>query len=149
MYVWRNGDGQTLVEVDWSGRGETGWYNTYFFHQPALEQATAAEDRGHSGDPAFELELHSADQMRRAAAAAPVQAWERLVPHRAGVLHHHDQPDLSGAARRLYAGVGRRPCDDVKNEEKTGPAQPVGANADRPAVPAWLKSCRRARRPPT
>lgn len=39
MYVWRNGDGQTLVEVDWSGRGESGWYNTYFFHQPALEDA--------------------------------------------------------------------------------------------------------------
>lgn len=37
MYVWRNGDGATLVEVDWSGRGESGWYNTYFFSQPALE----------------------------------------------------------------------------------------------------------------
>ncbi|MFT4083339.1 MAG: bifunctional 3-(3-hydroxy-phenyl)propionate/3-hydroxycinnamic acid hydroxylase [Nocardioides sp.] len=37
MYVWRNGAGQTLVEVDWSGRGESGWFNTYFFHQPALE----------------------------------------------------------------------------------------------------------------
>ncbi|MBX7445911.1 bifunctional 3-(3-hydroxy-phenyl)propionate/3-hydroxycinnamic acid hydroxylase [Arthrobacter sp. MAHUQ-56] len=37
MYVWRNGQGQTLVEVDWSGRGESGWYNTYFFNQPALE----------------------------------------------------------------------------------------------------------------
>ncbi|NIH88346.1 bifunctional 3-(3-hydroxy-phenyl)propionate/3-hydroxycinnamic acid hydroxylase [Amycolatopsis granulosa] len=37
LYVWRNGDGETLVEVDWSGRGESGWYNTYFFSQPALE----------------------------------------------------------------------------------------------------------------
>jgi 3-(3-hydroxy-phenyl)propionate hydroxylase len=37
MYVWRNGQGETLVEVDWSGRGESGWYNTYFFNQPALE----------------------------------------------------------------------------------------------------------------
>src|SRR6478672_385076 len=37
MYVWKNGQGQTLVEVDWSGRGESGWYNTYFFNQPALE----------------------------------------------------------------------------------------------------------------
>ena len=37
MYVWRNGSGQTLVEVDWSGLGESGWYNTYFFNQPALE----------------------------------------------------------------------------------------------------------------
>lgn len=39
MYLWRNGDGQTLVEVDWSGRGESGWYNTFFFHQPTLEAA--------------------------------------------------------------------------------------------------------------
>ncbi|MEU4660014.1 bifunctional 3-(3-hydroxy-phenyl)propionate/3-hydroxycinnamic acid hydroxylase, partial [Streptomyces sp. NPDC023723] len=39
MYVWRNGAGQTLVEVDWSGLGESGWYNTYFFSQPALENA--------------------------------------------------------------------------------------------------------------
>jgi 3-(3-hydroxy-phenyl)propionate hydroxylase len=37
MYVWRNGDGKTLVEVDWSGLGESGWYNTYFFHQPSME----------------------------------------------------------------------------------------------------------------
>ncbi|WP_246284636.1 bifunctional 3-(3-hydroxy-phenyl)propionate/3-hydroxycinnamic acid hydroxylase MhpA [Gordonia asplenii] len=42
MYSWRNGDGQTLVEVDWSGRGESGWYNTYFFNQPALEDALDA-----------------------------------------------------------------------------------------------------------
>lgn len=39
MYTWHNGDGDTLVEVDWSGYGESGWYNTYFFHQPALEDA--------------------------------------------------------------------------------------------------------------
>jgi 3-(3-hydroxy-phenyl)propionate hydroxylase len=39
MYVWRDGAGRTLVEVDWSGRGESGWYNTYFFHQPSLEDA--------------------------------------------------------------------------------------------------------------
>jgi 2-polyprenyl-6-methoxyphenol hydroxylase-like FAD-dependent oxidoreductase len=38
MYVWRNGEGQTLVEVDWSGLGESGWHNTYFFHQPSLEE---------------------------------------------------------------------------------------------------------------
>lgn len=38
MYVWRNGAGQTLLEVDWTGRGESGWHNTYFFHQPSLEE---------------------------------------------------------------------------------------------------------------
>ncbi len=39
MYVWTNGAGETLVEVDWSGLGESGWYNTYFFDQPSLEHA--------------------------------------------------------------------------------------------------------------
>ncbi len=38
MYVWRNHDGDVLEEVDWSGLGESGWFNTYFFHQPALEE---------------------------------------------------------------------------------------------------------------
>lgn len=38
MYIWRNRDEQSLVEVDWSGLGESGWYNTYFFHQPTMEE---------------------------------------------------------------------------------------------------------------
>ncbi|ABK75492.1 bifunctional 3-(3-hydroxy-phenyl)propionate/3-hydroxycinnamic acid hydroxylase [Mycolicibacterium smegmatis] len=42
MYRWRNGDDDTLLDVDWSGRGESGWYNTYFFNQPALEDALEA-----------------------------------------------------------------------------------------------------------
>ncbi|OXM63581.1 MULTISPECIES: bifunctional 3-(3-hydroxy-phenyl)propionate/3-hydroxycinnamic acid hydroxylase [Amycolatopsis] len=46
LYVWRNGDGETLVEVDWSGRGESGWYNTYFFSQPALEARLDSIIRG-------------------------------------------------------------------------------------------------------
>lgn len=37
MYVWQNASEDVLLEVDWSGIGESGWYNTYFFHQPALE----------------------------------------------------------------------------------------------------------------
>lgn len=37
MYVWKNAREDVLLEVDWSGIGESGWYNTYFFHQPALE----------------------------------------------------------------------------------------------------------------
>lgn len=42
LYRWQNGAGQTLLEVDWSGRGESGWFNTYFFHQPALEERLGA-----------------------------------------------------------------------------------------------------------
>lgn len=38
MYVWVNDDDAVLLEVDWRGLGKSGWYNTYFFHQPALEQ---------------------------------------------------------------------------------------------------------------
>ena len=42
MYVWRNADLETLVEVDWSGISSSGWYNTYFFSQPALEDRMEA-----------------------------------------------------------------------------------------------------------
>ncbi|WP_344160073.1 FAD-dependent monooxygenase, partial [Kribbella yunnanensis] len=38
MYVWMNAEGRSLVEVDWSGLGESGWFNTYFFNQPELER---------------------------------------------------------------------------------------------------------------
>lgn len=38
LYYWHDNQGRTLVEVDWSGLGESDWYNVYFFHQPALEK---------------------------------------------------------------------------------------------------------------
>lgn len=37
FYIWTDAEGQPILKVDWSGRGESGWYNTNFFHQPALE----------------------------------------------------------------------------------------------------------------
>lgn len=37
MYAWRNADRQTLLEVDWSGVGPTGWHTANFFTQPKLE----------------------------------------------------------------------------------------------------------------
>lgn len=37
LYVWVNGDDETLMEVDWRGLDPSGWNNTYFYHQPALE----------------------------------------------------------------------------------------------------------------
>ncbi|MGW4241894.1 bifunctional 3-(3-hydroxy-phenyl)propionate/3-hydroxycinnamic acid hydroxylase MhpA [Nocardia sp. NPDC004722] len=37
IYRWENANQDLLLEVDWAGSGESGWYNTYFFHQPALE----------------------------------------------------------------------------------------------------------------
>ncbi|MGW4357089.1 bifunctional 3-(3-hydroxy-phenyl)propionate/3-hydroxycinnamic acid hydroxylase, partial [Nocardia sp. NPDC004582] len=45
LYRWENADRQVLLEVDWSGHGESGWYNTYFFHQPALEERLEARLR--------------------------------------------------------------------------------------------------------
>jgi 3-(3-hydroxy-phenyl)propionate hydroxylase len=38
LYIWRNAARETLLAVDWSGQGESGWHNTYFFHQPSLER---------------------------------------------------------------------------------------------------------------
>lgn len=37
LYVWVNGDDQVLHEVDWTGIDPSGWNNTYFYNQPALE----------------------------------------------------------------------------------------------------------------
>jgi len=37
MYVWVNGEGQTLHLVDWTGIDPSGWNNTYFYNQPALK----------------------------------------------------------------------------------------------------------------
>ena len=37
MYVWKNQSGETLLKVDWSGHGSSGWNNTYFFNQPDLK----------------------------------------------------------------------------------------------------------------
>ena len=59
MYSWRNGDGETLIEVDWSGYGESGWYNTYFFNQPDLEDA-------------FDAKIHELDNVR------VMRGWEAL-----------------------------------------------------------------------
>jgi 3-(3-hydroxy-phenyl)propionate hydroxylase len=38
LYIWRNAARETLLAVDWTGQGESGWHNTYFFHQPSLER---------------------------------------------------------------------------------------------------------------
>ena len=37
LYVWVNSDDQVIHEVDWTGIDPSGWNNTYFYHQPALE----------------------------------------------------------------------------------------------------------------
>ncbi len=43
IYEWRNGSGQTLLRFDWSGTGPSGWPAASMFHQPALEDALAAQ----------------------------------------------------------------------------------------------------------
>ncbi|AHH19981.1 3-(3-hydroxy-phenyl)propionate/3-hydroxycinnamic acid hydroxylase [Nocardia nova SH22a] len=45
IYRWENADREILLEVDWTGRGESGWYNTYFFNQPAVEERLLAKLR--------------------------------------------------------------------------------------------------------
>lgn len=37
LYVWRNAERNTLLNVDWSGVGPTGWHTSNFFTQPLLE----------------------------------------------------------------------------------------------------------------
>jgi 2-polyprenyl-6-methoxyphenol hydroxylase-like FAD-dependent oxidoreductase len=44
-YEWRNADNATLLRIDWSGHGPSGWPTANFFSQPDLEKvlATAVE----------------------------------------------------------------------------------------------------------
>lgn len=38
LYVWVNGADETLHLVDWTGIDPSGWNNTYFYNQPAVER---------------------------------------------------------------------------------------------------------------
>lgn len=38
LYVWVNGADETLHLVDWRGIDPSGWNNTYFYNQPAIER---------------------------------------------------------------------------------------------------------------
>jgi 2-polyprenyl-6-methoxyphenol hydroxylase-like FAD-dependent oxidoreductase len=82
MYRWRNGAGEALVDVDWSGRGESGWYNTYFFYQPSLEEA-------------FDSLIRPLDNVR------VMRGWEAVSltqrPHQATVVIRADGGDDEAA----------------------------------------------------
>ncbi|MCB5907376.1 bifunctional 3-(3-hydroxy-phenyl)propionate/3-hydroxycinnamic acid hydroxylase MhpA [Streptomyces pinistramenti] len=41
-YEWRNRDGDTLLRIDWSGTGPSGWPTANFFSQPELEAVLTA-----------------------------------------------------------------------------------------------------------
>lgn len=41
LYVWVNGEDETLHLVDWRGIDPSGWNNTYFYNQPAVERHLA------------------------------------------------------------------------------------------------------------
>ncbi|WP_411070589.1 bifunctional 3-(3-hydroxy-phenyl)propionate/3-hydroxycinnamic acid hydroxylase [Streptomyces sp. cmx-4-25] len=40
-YEWRNQEGESLVRIDWSGTGPSGWPTASFFSQPQLEAVLA------------------------------------------------------------------------------------------------------------
>jgi 2-polyprenyl-6-methoxyphenol hydroxylase-like FAD-dependent oxidoreductase len=42
FYEWRNAAGDTLVRIDWSGTGASGWPTASFFSQPDLEETLAS-----------------------------------------------------------------------------------------------------------
>ncbi|BAH53599.1 bifunctional 3-(3-hydroxy-phenyl)propionate/3-hydroxycinnamic acid hydroxylase [Rhodococcus opacus] len=41
-YEWRNAAGESLVKIDWSGTGPSGWPTASFFSQPQLEKVLGA-----------------------------------------------------------------------------------------------------------
>jgi len=43
LYVWVNGNDETLHLVDWTGIDPSGWNNTYFYNQPAIESHLVAK----------------------------------------------------------------------------------------------------------
>jgi 2-polyprenyl-6-methoxyphenol hydroxylase-like FAD-dependent oxidoreductase len=43
LYVWVNGQDETLHLVDWRGIDPSGWNNTYFYNQPAMEKHLGAK----------------------------------------------------------------------------------------------------------
>ena len=44
-YGWRNQHGETLLDIDWSQDGISGWASDYLFYQPYVEQALDAAVR--------------------------------------------------------------------------------------------------------
>ncbi|MFC8454820.1 bifunctional 3-(3-hydroxy-phenyl)propionate/3-hydroxycinnamic acid hydroxylase [Kitasatospora sp. NPDC057223] len=42
QYEWRNRDGASLVRIDWSGTGPSGWPTASFFSQPELESVLSS-----------------------------------------------------------------------------------------------------------
>ncbi|MFB7718911.1 bifunctional 3-(3-hydroxy-phenyl)propionate/3-hydroxycinnamic acid hydroxylase [Nocardia sp. NPDC056100] len=46
FYEWRNRAGESLLRIDWSGTGESGWPTANFFSQPDLERVLAQVAEG-------------------------------------------------------------------------------------------------------
>lgn len=42
VYYWKNGEGRTLLEVDWGSDNASGWATRYWFYQPELEERLRA-----------------------------------------------------------------------------------------------------------
>lgn len=63
-YGWRNQHGESLIDIDWSQEGISGWASDYLFYQPYLESALDAAARSHSkvsinhGWEAVDLKTH-------------------------------------------------------------------------------------------
>ena len=137
MYVWRNGEGQTLVEVDWKGRGESGWFNTYFFHQPALEDALDAAInslpsvrvmRGweaiefSQNEAAASVTVRSADTGEQSAVTAPwvigadgansrVRRWAGIDWHDEGYFYDWLVVDVKPRPGLEFPHVATQSCD--------------------------------------
>jgi 3-(3-hydroxy-phenyl)propionate hydroxylase len=137
MYVWRNGEGQTLVEVDWSGLGESGWYNTYFFHQPSLEErldaliaglpsvrvlrgweaealaqdGTGAAVRIRSADTAQRLDLSAAWVVGADGANSRVREWAGLEWHDEGYFYDWLVVDVRPRPGLRFPHVAAQSCD--------------------------------------
>ena len=111
LYRWTNADGQTLVEVDWSGFGPSGWYNTYFFHQPSLE------DR-------MEALVHDLPNV------TVLRGWDAC---------HHEP--LDGGVEVTMRGWSAEGGRDLEGEPRTvSAAYVIGADGANSVVERWIGS---------
>ncbi|HUD77950.1 MAG TPA: bifunctional 3-(3-hydroxy-phenyl)propionate/3-hydroxycinnamic acid hydroxylase [Streptosporangiaceae bacterium] len=91
-YIWRNGDGEVLIEHEFAATGRSGWAEWYMMYQPDLEDALYRACRQEAGtDVRFGAVVTGIEQ-------AP-----------AGVTLHIDSPHGAGAPHGTGAPPGRDP----------------------------------------
>lgn len=104
MYVWVNAQQQILHQVDWTGIDSSGWNNTYFYNQPALEAHLDRRLREHDGVTVrrgVQATIRSSDSVSVSASLRQVDGGEEESVHARYVLG----ADGANSETRRSAGI--------------------------------------------